>query len=1045
VTLACSKSRPTGTEGASATAVTGCTRCHGGVDNGTGAPPFDLAHRSDPTLRSVGAHSAHVTAGPLAGAIDCGECHVKPTSPETHQQPGGSKLRWGSLATGAVATGQTTTSPTFDGTRCSSTYCHGATLNAGGSNHAPVWTGGQGEAACGTCHAVPPPFPHVATSDLTHCTVCHPQTMDATGAIIPASKGGKHIDGILQAAGHDVSWMDTTSPNFHAFAADGDLASCTRCHGAQLDGGTANVACTQCHVQGGTANAFGCTMCHGGTDNTTGAPPAATWGHAGDPQRGGGTLDPIRVGAHTAHVTASPISPALDCSVCHVKPTEALSPGHVDGTPTVTFAGLALTQGANPTWNVSAATCSSTYCHGAFDGGNHAAPVWTGGSGEATCGSCHGTPPPAPHPTAAMTDCAGCHPDTMNADGTVIPPAQGGKHLDGIVEAHGHPASWMDQASPGFHAFSADADITKCQGCHGQDLSGGSTKLACASCHSASGVANAFTCTGCHGGGANQTGAPPRGIWGAQTDPVAIGAHTAHVTASPISQAFDCNVCHVKPTDALSPGHVDGNPTVTFAGLALSQGANPTWNVSATTCSNTYCHGAFNGGNRATPVWTGGSSEGACGTCHDTPPAAPHPQNTNCGSCHGAGYSLTSVDTTKHVNGMVDLGAMSCTSCHGNSALAASPASPLAAAPPVDTTGSSSPSSPGVGAHQAHLNDGPLRVAMVCTDCHVVPADLTSHPTGTVVFGWSALAKNQGANPTFDGTRCSSTYCHGATLNHGGSNQQPAWTGGAAEAACGTCHGVPPPSPHPQNTSCGSCHGSGYSQTTVDKTKHVNGQLDVGAMSCTSCHGNPAQTATPANPLFAAPPVDTHGNATSAQVGAHQTHLNGSALAPALACTSCHTVPADLTSHPSGTVNLTWSALARGAVTSTDVRFASTGPSSPQWNGTAGTCSSTYCHGNYSGTFTYIIPDGTGENSASVPFSGATATPSWSTPGVGCTSCHGLPPNTYTWHNGHPGGAGCDVCHPGVNSAGTAFSDTSKHVDGVIELKPLSTRCIGCH
>ena len=70
-------------------------------------------------------------------------------------------------------------------------------------------------------------------------------------------------------------------------------------------------------------------MCHGGTDNQTGAPPRTTWGQG---------ADPVRVGAHTSHLSGSSIAPAFDCGVCHVKPADALAAGHIDqSTASVTF------------------------------------------------------------------------------------------------------------------------------------------------------------------------------------------------------------------------------------------------------------------------------------------------------------------------------------------------------------------------------------------------------------------------------------------------------------------------------------------------------------------------------------------------------------------------------------------------------------------------------------------------------------------------------------------------------------------------------------
>jgi predicted CxxxxCH...CXXCH cytochrome family protein len=1149
--------------GSTASASTACTHCHGGGDNQTGAPPVDTSGRSDTTLRSVGAHTAHVVSGPVAGAFDCSECHVKPTSPSTHAQPGGSKLRWGAMATNGGAT-----TPSFDGTRCSNVYCHGA-FDGGNRSNAPVWTSvGSGGAACGTCHGIPPPFPHVVVSDLTKCAACHPETMDATGAIIPATKGGKHVDGTVQASGHDQTWMDTSSPGFHAYAADANIASCTRCHGAQLDGGTVNVACTQCHVPGGAANAFTCTGCHGGTDNTTGAPPRGIWG---------AQADPIAIGAHTAHVTASPISPAFDCGVCHVKPTDALSPGHVDGTPTVAFDGVAKAQGASPTWSAGAATCASTYCHGNFDGGNRATPLWTGGAAQATCGSCHGTPPPAPHPVATdLTQCNGCHPATMDASGQIIPPAQGGKHLDGIVEAQGHPASWMDQTSPGFHAYSADLGIAACQSCHGQDLSGGVVKKACADCHMAGGVANPFTtCTACHGGADNQTGAPPRTTWGQSADTVRVGAHSAHIAGSSMAPGFACVECHVTPTDMFSAGHIDGpRATVTFGDLAVKGAAAPKWDVATAKCSSTYCHGAtLNGGNNTSPTWTGGSGQAVCGSCHGVPPLAPHPTAslTQCNTCHpgtvdASGNLIPPASGGKHLDGVIeavgghdaswidpsspnfhaftaDTNIQSCTQCHGADLstcaqchTAGGPAKPFTTctachggtdnqtgAPPAAIWGHAGDPSRGggtldpvrVGAHTTHVTGSNLAPAFDCTVCHVKPTDpfsaghIDGNTTATVTFGGLAV-NGTSLLPTWTRTSatCSNTYCHGATLA-GGNNTTPVWTG-TNQAACGSCHGVPPLAPHPTATlqQCNGCHpdtvdASGNVIPPSSGGKHLDGtieaigghpsdwmdqtspgfhafsadrglQLSTGE-SCTQCHGADLSTCTQCHKVggaanaftctgchggtdnqTGAPPRTIWGqSADTIRVGAHTAHVTAGALRTALDCSECHVKPTDMfsaghidvtTGTPTATV--TWSALATGNIAPA-ANFTST-PTSPTWDRATGTCSSTYCHGGYSGTFAYNTLDGNGDPVPATPwsFSGLAAAPSW-TGTAACGSCHGVPPKGSTWHSGaHAGGNDCSLCHPDASgtAANATITNPALHVDGKVDLAPKWTStCFTCH
>jgi predicted CxxxxCH...CXXCH cytochrome family protein len=108
------------------------------------------------------------------------------------------------------------------------------------------------------------------------------------------------------------------------------------------------------------------------------------------------------------------------------------------------------------------------------------------------------------------------------------------------------------------------------------------------------------------------------------------------------------------------PGHIDTDlpAEVTFGALAKTGGASAAWDHASATCQNTYCHGTFKGGASARPVWTKvGSGEGACGTCHGLPPAAPHPQVKLCSLCHQgiATDDQKVINKTLHLNGKVDL------------------------------------------------------------------------------------------------------------------------------------------------------------------------------------------------------------------------------------------------------------------------------------------------------------------------------------------------------------------------------------------------------
>ena len=250
VLAACGNARSI--QGSAATATSECVRCHGGADNLTGAPPFDLDGRTDTSLASVGAHTAHVQAGALWVGSDCDACHVKPSSvdsPEHLVAP--AAVTWGPLATlGGL-------SPVYDRAthQCSATYCHGG-FAGGNAAAAVVWTKvGQGEAACGTCHGGPlltPPslptnhFPMASGSTNATCSVCHAETVKTDGTIDVAH--GKHVDGAVEvdrAAIHPAGWMDSKSSSFHGAAA---TAACLRCHALGAPAKVTTVTCDDCHT-----------------------------------------------------------------------------------------------------------------------------------------------------------------------------------------------------------------------------------------------------------------------------------------------------------------------------------------------------------------------------------------------------------------------------------------------------------------------------------------------------------------------------------------------------------------------------------------------------------------------------------------------------------------------------------------------------------------------------------------------------------------------------------------------------------------------------
>ncbi len=154
---------------------TDCTFCHGGTDEGSGAPPRDLDGST--TGLSFEAHTAHVEGG-LHAPFSCEMCHTLPTDALSpghglvgDSTPGVAEVRF-DLGLSPAAS--------WDGSSCSDLYCHGYNgLSNGDAAHTDP------PKACGSCHPVPSSDPTDWSARLsgnhdTHlleglaCAECHP-------------------------------------------------------------------------------------------------------------------------------------------------------------------------------------------------------------------------------------------------------------------------------------------------------------------------------------------------------------------------------------------------------------------------------------------------------------------------------------------------------------------------------------------------------------------------------------------------------------------------------------------------------------------------------------------------------------------------------------------------------------------------------------------------------------------------------------------------------------------------------------------------------
>ena len=764
-------------------------------------------------------------------------------------------------------------------------------------------------------------------------------------------------------------------------------ANCAACHGAVIasfDAATQQATWNDAkrHVDGTIdAPALTCTTCHGDPATGNAAPPKGTQGETGTTS--------LAVGAHQQHLTASNWHGPVACSACHTVPGMPL---HADGVAQVTFSGLAQANGASPDFAAPAATCSGAYCHGATlppaKSGSTVVktPKWTQVDGTFNqCGAaCHTTPPGGAHPS--NDQCQQCHGDVIAA-----------------FDATSGQAMWK---APVLH-INGKVEV--------------------------SGV----TCTACHGDAATNQPAPPKGTHGetAESEP-AVGAHMQHLGASAWHREVQCGDCHVVPT---APTHANGSVDFAWGGPSAAGGAAPAFSPTALGCSGTWCHGAMLPGSaqssaKSTPNWTQvDGTFSSCGmACHTTPPPPPHPGNTACQTCHSAVIAAfdpkteTAIwkDASRHIDGTIDAPALACTTCHGNPQTGQ-------AQPPQGTHGEVATTAQAVGAHASHLQASNWHRNVQCADCHLVPTQQT-HADGTVQLQFGAVSTADGATPSFDeaAATCSGAYCHGATLVQASAKAPttPKWTqvDGTFNQCGGACHMTPPGGTHPQNDQCQKCHSAVVQSFTagnppvvqwLDASQHINGKLDLAAMTCTTCHGN-AATGNPAPPL--GPQGETQ--TTEAAVGAHQQHLGASNWHRQGVCQDCH-VPPTANNHSNGQLDLSWGAVALAA------------GATPVFDAPAATCSGAYCHGA-------TLP-------GAKPGSTVAKTPKWTqvdgTFGQCGGACHTTPPG-----GTHPQNDSCQDCHGEViaafvpgNPPLAVWANASKHVDGVVNVQTLS--CTTCH
>jgi predicted CxxxxCH...CXXCH cytochrome family protein len=303
------------------------------------------------------------------------------------------------------------------------------------------------------------------------------------------------------------------------------------------------------------------------------------WAHPSAAQTCNPATSPL--GAHLSHARDNRAHVAFACTECHPAVCTA-SPGG-----SVVFGALASKDGAAPAWNATARTCSGVYCHGATLAAPTGPVAWTyvdvsvPKPPAVECAMCHGYPPPPSHPQ--VSNCRGCHPQTVLADGSID--LAGGHHIDGVL-----------------------------------DVSGGTGGFGCAACHGFPPT------TGAHVAHFGLTGAESSGSY-ADVRTLQDRYPSATPTTAPAVYAFGCALCHSVDGNR----HMNGTVDVALFEAAAPAGSlkarastTASYNPATKTCSGAYCHSTGQAGPtfKVTPGWFSGQKVG-CAGCHDNPPAYP--------------------------------------------------------------------------------------------------------------------------------------------------------------------------------------------------------------------------------------------------------------------------------------------------------------------------------------------------------------------------------------------------------------------------------------
>ena len=394
---------------------------------------------------------------------------------------------------------------------------HGAKVLVSGlascaSCHGSDFRGGTSKVSCFKCHET---YPHggewsIVGHSLFHgrylagvgyetasCTPCHGQDLQD-------SDGKKNCRSCHALYPHAVGWQQKGAAAFHgawAKNANWDLTACKGCHGPEFQGSVGKQSCYACHGS---------------------YPHNKAW------------LESSSIQSHGAWLSARNFN-LEECKACHG----------------------ATYQGGDG--KQSCYTCHASYPHQAsfkYEQNNaqfHGAQLKLNSYDLTSCADCHGSDYRG---GISARSCFKCHTSYPHDENWSAPEAAS-SHI-AWLRGHGH-------------------DLASCQKCHGSDYLGGTSGKSCTLCHTGSGGPE--NCTLCHGSADGIQ--PPKDTQGNTAETaMGVGRHQFHV----VNKKYTCLLCHTVPAAYADPGHVQDDTPGRAEILALWQ-----WNHTSATCV-TNCH-----------------------------------------------------------------------------------------------------------------------------------------------------------------------------------------------------------------------------------------------------------------------------------------------------------------------------------------------------------------------------------------------------------------------------------------------------------------------